>query len=78
MARQQPTSYCFAPGRQIAVDETGDRTCIPCSFSTDAASRLQGAGFSEEAPELASASWRRIAPAVGLYTTTAARAGVLL
>src|SRR4051794_41384172 len=58
-----------APGRQIAVDETGDPRGHPVFFFHGwPASRLQGAGFSEEAPELGLRILSPDRPGVGLST----------
>jgi pimeloyl-ACP methyl ester carboxylesterase len=58
-----------APGRQIAVDETGDPHGHPVFFLHGwPASRLQGAGFSVEAPELGLRILAPDRPGIGLST----------
>src|SRR5437764_8999533 len=58
-----------APGRQIAVDETGDPRGYPVFFFHGwPASRLQGAGFSVEAPELGLRILAPDRPGIGLST----------
>jgi pimeloyl-ACP methyl ester carboxylesterase len=59
----------IAPDRQIAVDETGDPHGYPVFFFHGwPASRLQGAGFSVEAPELGLRILSPDRPGIGLST----------
>src|SRR3954469_17708384 len=69
MSRQPTHLLTVAPGQQIAVDETGDPHGHPVFFFHGwPASRLQGAGFSVEAPQLGLRILAPDRPGIGLST----------